>query len=130
MLQRLLCRVALTVGMREIQHVRIEHLARCVHDGDLAARAVSGIEPDRGLALDGRLQKQLMQIGGKHADRRFCGLLREHIARFTLHGRPDQPFVSVRAGRAHRVGTRRIAAQRDGRDDVGRLDRVERDADL
>ena len=46
--------------MNFIDHGGIEHLTCAVHDGDLAAHAVTGIKAHRDLALDRRLhQKRL-----------------------------------------------------------------------
>ena len=46
----------LTVG--RVDHGGIEHLARAVHDRDLAAHAVPRVKPHRDLALDRRLHQQ------------------------------------------------------------------------
>ena len=43
---------------RGIDDRLIQHLARTVYDGDLAAGAVRGVEPERDFVLDGRLHEE------------------------------------------------------------------------
>ena len=52
--------IFLPLAVGRVDHGGIEHLACAVHDGDLAAHAVTGIKAHRDLALDRRLhQKRL-----------------------------------------------------------------------
>ena len=52
--------IFLPLAVGWVDHGGIEHLACAVHDGDLAAHAVTGIKAHRDLALDRRLhQKRL-----------------------------------------------------------------------
>ena len=45
----------LALAVRRIDDGGIQHLARTVHNGDLAAHAIPGIQPHRHKSLDGRL---------------------------------------------------------------------------
>ena len=58
-----LCAVCLRLlsgGVGDISNSGIEHTSGCVNDCNLAACSVSGIKPERNLALDGRLEQKLL----------------------------------------------------------------------
>ena len=78
----------------------VEHLARTVDDGYLAAVAVAGVEPHCHLALDGRLHQQRAQVEGKHFYRALAGGIGKGGARLALHRRPDKAVVSIVRGGA------------------------------
>ena len=74
-----------TGGEGRVHDGGIEHLARTVNDGDLAAVAVAGVETHSDLALDGRLHQQRAQVEGEHLYRALAGGIGKGGARLTLH---------------------------------------------
>ena len=75
----------------------VEHLARCVDDGDLAAHAVARVETHGDLALDRRLHEQRTQVQRELAYSALGGGIRELGANFTLERRENEPCVCVLA---------------------------------
>ena len=112
--------VLLPLAVGRIDHGGVQHLARAVHDRDLAAHAVAGIKTHRDLALDRRLHQQRAQVGGKLADGAGAGRVGQVRSDLALKRGEEQPVIGVlgsRADKAHRA--------RAGHND-GAVDRLQR----
>ena len=88
----------LTLAERRIDDRGVQHLTGRIHDGDLAAVAVAGVESHGDEAFDGRLHEQRLEVEGKVADRGFVGRVGEQIADLPFQAREDQPVVAVLSG--------------------------------
>ena len=118
----------LPLSIGGIYHRSVQHLARPVHHGHLAAHAVARIQAHGDLALDRRLHKQRLQVQCKLPDGPLVCLFSQQAAGFPLQGGEDQPVVGVlgggldkfhrrRAGLHHRPaqqGQRPVSIQGDG----------------
>ena len=81
-----------------VDHGGIEHLARAVHDRDLAAHAVAGIKPHRDLALDRRLHQKGLQVQRKLTDSALVCPFCERSAHLALERGVDKTVVGVLGG--------------------------------
>ncbi|MNQ60325.1 hypothetical protein D3C85_746000 [compost metagenome] len=59
---------AVAARLKRVDGGGVDDLAGLVDDGDLAARANAGVQPQHGLGAGGSGQQQVFQIGGEHAD--------------------------------------------------------------
>ena len=98
----------LALAERRIDDCGVQHLAGRIHDGDLAAVAVAGVEPHGDEALDGRLHEQRLEVQGKIADRGLVGRVGEQVADLPFQAREDQPVVAVLSGGCRRMSWRRL----------------------
>ena len=96
-----------------VDHGGVQHLARGIHHGDLAARAVRGIQSQRHLAADGRLHQQRAQIGGEQRNGLLLRALRKIGADLALQRGEDQPLQRVVRRLFHQLAA-----------GVGRLDKA------
>ena len=97
------------LAVRGVNDAGVEHLARGIDDGDLAARAVAGVKADGHAAFDGRLHQKLTEVYGEHLNgvvARFFGQLRTN---FPLDGRENETAVCVNCGFAYDFAARGIA---------------------
>ena len=96
------------VNALELRHgvddVGIQHLAGGVHNGDLAAHAVAGVQPHNGLAADGRLQQKLAQIVAENLDRTLGSGVRQGGAQLVFQAGVDQAAVGIAGGFVHQQG--------------------------
>ena len=76
----------------------------CVHDRDLAARTVRGVQPERDLIFDGRLHQERAQIHLEHSDRLFARSLGEVCADLALDGGEQKAVAAVLHRLAHEAG--------------------------
>ena len=75
-----------------------------VDDGDLAARAVAGIEPHDDMSCERRLEEQLFQVLTKDFDCLFLRLFGETRAQLALQRGEEQAFIPVLDGGAQLRG--------------------------
>ena len=83
------------LGKRRVDDRRIEHLARRVDDGHLAAVRVAGVEPHRDKALHGRLHEKRPEVEGKVVNRRLVCRVGQHRPELALHAGRKKPVVAV-----------------------------------
>ena len=98
----------------------VQHLAGLIHNGNLAAGAVAGVQTDGNLALDGGRHQQLAQVDAKQLDGVFAGFFGELGADLTLDGRINQTGIGIFTGllHQHRAGVAALHVQRA--DDIQR----------
>ena len=85
----------LGLGEGGIDHSGVQHLARRVHHGDLAAVAVAGVQPHRHMTAHRRLHQKWAQVQREIANRALVGLVRQGAAQFALHTGRDQAVIGV-----------------------------------
>ena len=83
------------VRRRGVHNAGFQHLARLVHDGDLAAGAVGRIEAHRDAVPERRLHQQRLEILSEGADGRLVRRVRQLAANLPLCGRLDEPPPGV-----------------------------------
>ena len=105
----------------------VKHLARAVHNGDLAAVGVAGVEPHGHMTLDRRLHQKRLEVEREHPDRALGGGFREGGADFVdqrRHQKTRPGVVRCRAHESHRrtAGLQNGTAQHGQGDIVGNFD--------
>ena len=80
---------------RRIDDRGVEHLARLVHDGDLAAVAVAGVEAHRDRAFYRRLHEKRAQVEGEIMNGLLVCHVRQRRAQFAFHAGLQQPVIAV-----------------------------------
>ena len=120
----------LRLGMRGIDHARIQHAAGRIHHRHFAARAVAGVQAHRHAPLDRRLHQELAQVDGEDLDRSFVRVFRQGVAHLPLDRGENQAAVSVPGRLAHRVRAGGPLLDRDRIHDVQPARRVQRHAHL
>ena len=91
-------RLARAVALRDLQHAVVEHAARRVDDGHLAAVAVAGVEAHDRVARERRLQQELAQVDAEEVDGVLLGFFRQRGADLARQGRQQQALVAVLDG--------------------------------
>ena len=92
---------------RRVDHVHVQHLARFIHHGDLAARAVSGIEAHDHTVAQRRLHEQGPQVQLEYCDGLLRGGFKELVFQLVLQRGVEQPAQRVPPGFQHKVARRR-----------------------
>ena len=95
---------AFCFGERGVDDGGVQHLARRVNDGDLAAVAVAWVEAHGHMAAHGRLHEQRPEIQSKIADGPLVGPLRERGTQLALHAGRDEAVIGVLTGGAQEGG--------------------------
>ena len=93
------------LGKRRIDDRSIEHLARRVDDGHLAAVRVAGVKSHCDKTLDGRLHEKRAEVEGKVVNRRLVCRVGQHRPELALHAGRKKPVVAVfgrRSQKCHR----------------------------
>ena len=103
----LLRRLLRSVALRHLNDAVVEDVACGVHHGQLAARAVAGVESQHHVTGQRRLQKELLEIRAEDVDCLRFGLLCQRCANLALQGGKEQPFVSILHGETQRLGKAR-----------------------
>ena len=111
----------LVIRQGEVAHAGFQHLARLIHNRQLAARAEARIDAQRDLAANRRLHQKLVQVVAEDADRALVRLVRQLVSDFALQGRADEPAPSVLRRRAHHVAARAARLDHRAADDLQRL---------
>ena len=83
------------VRRRGVHNAGFEHLARLVHDGDLAAGAVCRVKAHRDAVPERRLHQQRLKILSEGADGRLVRRVRQLAADLPLRGRLNEAPPSV-----------------------------------
>ena len=94
-----------------VNHGGGQYLAGCVHHGDLAAVAVSGVKPHGDEAFDRGLHQQRLQIQGKIADSARIRPVGQVAAHLPLDGWENQPLIGVLSGGADEAQMDAMAAE-------------------
>ncbi len=101
------------VRRRGVHNAGFEHLARLVHDGDLAAGAVRRVKAHGDTVSERRLHQQRLEILSKGADGRLVRSIRQLAADLPLRGRLDEPPPGILAAGIHKgVGNAHAAEYR------------------
>ena len=79
---------------RGIDDSRIEHAARRIHDGDLAAVRVAGIPPHRHMSLH-RLHQKRPEVQREIMDRTLRSGIRQRAAQLPFQTRRQQAVIAV-----------------------------------
>ena len=95
------------LGERRVDDRRIEHLARRVDDGHLAAVRVAGVEPHCDKAFHGRLHEKRPEVEGKVVNRRLVCRVGQHRPELALHAGRKKPVVAVFGRRSQKCHRRR-----------------------
>ena len=74
----------LVIRQGEIAHAGFQHLARLIHNRQLAARTEARIDAQRDLAANRRLHQKLVQVVAEDADRALVRLVRQLVSDFAL----------------------------------------------
>ena len=110
---------------------RVQHAARLIHHGDLAAMGIARIETDGGTPLDRRRHQEGLEVQREYADGRCLRLVRQFSAQLRVQGRRDQPGVGVITGTGHiYTGRGAIAAHIACADDGLRCGNIDLQRDL
>ena len=95
------------LGKRRVDDRRIEHLARRVDDGHLAAVRVAGVEPHRDKAFHGRLHEKRPEVERKVVNGRLVCRVGQHRPELALHAGRKKPVVAVLRRRSQKCHRRR-----------------------
>ena len=79
------------VRRRGVHNAGFQHLARLVHDGDLAAGAVCRVKAHGDAVSERRLHQQRLEILSEGADGRLVRRVRQLAADLPLCGRLNEP---------------------------------------
>ncbi|MPM35682.1 hypothetical protein SDC9_82275 [bioreactor metagenome] len=89
------CLLLLPFAEGRIDHRRVEHLTRIADHGNLAAIAITRIEPHRHVPLDRRLHQKGFEVEREVMYCALVGKIGQRIARFALHAGEDQTVIRV-----------------------------------
>ena len=89
------CLLLFALGKRRVDDRRIEHLARRVDDGHLAAVRVAGVQPHRDKALHGRLHEKRPEVQSEIMNGRLVCRVGQHRPELALHAGRKKPVVAV-----------------------------------
>ena len=67
--QHVQCAIPIAARLMRIDRRRVQHFARFIHDGDLAAGTNAGINAHRRVRAGGCCQQQIFQVARKNVDR-------------------------------------------------------------
>jgi hypothetical protein len=92
--------VPVTAGFVRVDRGGVEQFAGGIDDGDLDAGAQAGVEAHGGVFAGGCGEQQVVQVGGKDADRLGLGALAQgvHQFQFEVQRDLDSPAPAYRLG--------------------------------
>ena len=93
-----------------INYRGFEHFSGLVHDSQLAACAIAGVDTHHNLSFDGCRHEKVPEVFGKQLDSVFACPLCKLRAQLAFYGRSNKPLIGVdgRGGDVRICGTVRF----------------------
>ena len=85
----------LILRSRRENHLGIQYLTRCIHNGKLTAGTECRIPAENDLSCNRRLHQKLLQVLSKYGNRTILCLFGKIIADFTLNCRCNQTLIGI-----------------------------------